>query len=702
MNSKLVLASAALHAAVSSSAQPALPPADPPKPAFVVTSVLASSSSTHADSALFVAAYNPRDWSGMVTAYRIRRETAAVDGAGLWGTVADPGPKRPHSTATLMDARDGHWPATRLVLSARTLGDGSPATGISWEWPELSEAQKTALKTVDGVLDTSATAEATAQDRMAYIRGDRTKEKAASPAGPFRTRASRHGDIVNSRLWHLDARPSSGYRLEDYAGFRAHTASRTPMLYVGANDGLLHGFDALSGEEKMAYLPEGLHDKLSALTSPAASHAYFVDGSPLSADLYLGAPGSHDASQWRTYLAGFPGAGGKGYFVLDVTDPRKFAPAHAASLVVLDRTGPAGMDQDMGHIPGDPATEPGDPQISRQITRMNNGRWALVIGNGYGSTDGKAVLLIQYLDRAKELVKVVAESTPGQGNGLSAARLIDLDANGTTDVAYAGDPHGNLWKFDLVAASASKWKVAFSGKPLFTARDGAGAAQAITSAPVWKAHPEGGLMLAFGTGRMPTVADPPDSQVQTVYGIHDDTPIIRRKGAGLTLGEGQGTITDGRARLIRRTASVDPRTGLGTIASKPSSLPDNKAAPRGWLLDLPVARERVVQNPGWFEGDLIDVWSSVPPTGKGDPPVSAARSYRNTLNIFTGAAPTSQLYSQAPALAPDQPFRAETRPSARIRNGSQELSASPPGMPTPPAINRLGMITKRASWRQLQ
>ena len=115
---------------------------------------------------------------------------------------------------------------------------------------------------------------------------------------------------------------------------------------------------------------------------------------------------------------------------------------------------------------------------STQITRLNNNRWAVVMGNGYNSANQRAVLLIQYLDGDKKLVRiptagtVAAPPTPRTGlandNGLSAPRVIDLDGDGLSDVVYAGDNLGNLWKFDLTSASASDWNVAFGGQPLFT------------------------------------------------------------------------------------------------------------------------------------------------------------------------------------------------------------------------------------------
>jgi len=668
------------------------------------TSLVASSRSSRLDAALFVAAYDGPGWSGSVTGYRIRAKTALLDAAGLWGDVparaasADgPAvPARPQSTATLMDARDDRWPATRLVLSART--QGGTTTGISWEWPGLSPAQQQALMTVDGVVDTAPDAEARARERLDHIRGDRSREQSATPPGPLRARRSRQGDIVNSGLWLVAGPPASAHALENHAGFRAAGRWRASMLYVGGNDGLLHGFDAASGEEKIAYLPEGLHDRIGSLTHPGYQHAYFVDGSPLSGDLYLGSPGSRDAGQWRTYLAGFLGAGGRGYFVLDVTDPGAFDAANAAALVVLDRTRSTGMDRDIGHVTSDPVMEAGDPSLSGQIARMNNGRWALVTGNGYNSADERAVLLIQYLDKGKELFKIATEGgdVAGRGNGLSAPRLIDLDGNGTPDLAYAGDLHGKLWKFDLGAATSDGWKVAFGGLPLFVATGPgpAAAPQPITTAPVWKAHPDGGLMLAFGTGRELTVADRTDRQVQTVYGVRDDAAVSGVKTTG------QGPIGTGRDLLVAQTLRPDTGRGPGTVSSNPVAYRGSPPR-RGWFLDLPVARERVLQHPSWFEGDLIDIWSTVPASAD-DGPDSAARHFRTTIDIVNGAAPKSPLYVDLPTATTGQASRIETGPGVGIRDAQQETSVSAPGVQAPPARHRLGTFIRRPSWRHLQ
>jgi type IV pilus assembly protein PilY1 len=682
-----------------------------------ITSLSVSSRSARLGPSLFAAGYDAAQWTGHVTGYKISAGTAALEPGGLWGTDAA---AQPNSTATLMDAKDETWPSSRLVLSASTASKNAAAVGISWEWVGLPQSAKDALKTVGGLRDERGSlADDAARDRMAYLRGDRGKEQSRAPGGPFRNRGSRHGDIVNSKLWYLAGPPASAYAQENYAAFRAARSSRQSMLYVGANDGMLHGFDAATGEEKIAYVPEGLNERLVELTRPTYSHGYYVDGSPLTGDLYLGMPGSNDATQWRTYLAGFLGAGGKGYFLLDVTDPAAFTAANAATLVVADKTAAVSMDADIGHIFSEPVMEASDPSISRQITRMNDGRWALVMGNGYNSTSEKAVLLIQYLDGDKKLRKI--GTGDAADNGLSAPRLIDLNGDRIPDIAYAGDLLGNFWKFDLSAPAPSDWRVAFAGSPLFVAQDAAGVRQPITSAPVWKAHPDGGLMLAFGTGRNVTVADRTDSGTQTVYGIHDDTTVTREREPNPLTGSGTVTLTrgstvaEGRSQLVAQTvgtASTTAETGdtLWTVSSNP--VPYSGSDPRrGWFLDLPVAHERALQNPGWFGGDLIDIVSTVPATGESPgietcaPFVATARGYRTILNIVNGSAPKSRIYAEAsgsPVTSTAQASRVEARGGVDIQDGEHRKDVGPPGMPVSPPSSALGKVTLRPSWRQLQ
>jgi len=156
--------------------------------------------------------------------------------------------------------------------------------------------------------------------------------------------------------------------------------------------------------------------------------------------------------------------------------------------VVLDRSD--GTDPDIGHQILEPTFDAAHPSRVLQFSRLNNGRWAVLMGNGVNSRSENAVLLIQYLDGQKELLKLpVSSALPG--NGLSTPHLIDFNGDGKVDVAYAGDLLGQLWKFDLSSPLASGWRVAPPGGALFTAQDAQGQRQPILSVPASLPHPYG-------------------------------------------------------------------------------------------------------------------------------------------------------------------------------------------------------------------
>ena len=603
---------------------------------------------------IYGAGYVPERWSGYVKSNKLDTDgnvTANTD----WGG----------NTAVLLDARAV---GTRVVL---TTNDQTPNKGVSFEWEagntKLSAGQKALLNT-----------DSKGQDRVDFLRGERSKEDGVA----FRIRDSIQGDIVNSGIWYVDA-PASNYSFGGYKLFSAAHRDRLPMIYVGGNDGMLHGFSAVNGEEKIAYVPKGVMADLPSLSAPSYTHRYFVDGSPFTGDLKVGA--GNTAADWRTYLVGTLAAGGKGYFVLDVTAPgnksgtisSNFATINAASLVVLDRTINASEpvaagsdDADIGHIFAPPVLDESNPFKATQVVKLNDNRWAVVMGNGYNSKNERPVLLIQYLDSTnevngvKELKRIVATGTqvpsspvvPADANvvanGLSAPRLVDINSDGRMDVAYAGDLKGNLWKFDLTSKTAADWGVAVWGgtnttpctnsakecTPLFTASH-SGKRQGITAAPTVKANDRGagGLMVAFGTGVNFNDDDGKSTDVQSVYSVLDNTkyklidggklvavntnleanPIVNPDGVGAI----PATVT--LANLVEQNLSSPTAiAGQGKSAAREFwNVTQNTVTytgpvagqKKGWYFHFPESRERVLKPMGFFDGsNNLTVFSTAP------------------------------------------------------------------------------------------
>lgn len=682
-----------------------------------VTSVQASSRNLRADAGLFAAGYEASNWTGQITAYPVTAVTGAVGATGLWGTTppTDTTSARAKSTATFLDDV-AFVPDNRVVLTAQSPNAGQTPVGIPFNWASLSTTKQAELDTIGGVADMRG------ESRVKFVRGDRTKEanQTSIPGDPpniFRVRDSRQGDIINSDLWVAPSKPESPYSRNSYAAFRTSLATRHQMLYVGGNDGMLHGFDATDGSEKIAYIPDGLTAKLPLLTTDNYQHSYFVDGSPFTADVYNG-------TAWKTYLAGFPGLGGKGYFVLDVTDPTTFSNVNAASTVVLDNT--ATTDVDIGYITSQPVLDQTNPKLAIQLTQMNNGRWALVTGNGVNSTNEKAVLLIQYVDGAKELLKIGTNGVGANGNGLSAPRLVDINGDQIPDVAYAGDMLGNLWKFDLTNKTASNWSVAFSGTPLYVAKDLNGVRQPITTAPGWLFHPNGGIMVAVGTGRSITVADRTNNQVQTLYGIYDPTPVTATVANPLTnsntitLGTDDNSVPAGRSQLVQQTVSLtetatasngDP---LWTVSSNPVPY-TGPGAKKGWYMELPVDREAAVANMTWVHGLLFGIPTRVPDVG-GDPNVesceptgTSGQRYFTILNLINGGAPSVAVFETIDAHGnyvgveggPGNNRAKDGGAFASVAADPKSMDLCPPGSDcrkhVPPGFNSLN-----PTWRQIQ
>jgi type IV pilus assembly protein PilY1 len=401
---------------------------------------------------------------------------------------------------------------------------------------------------------------------------------------------------------------------------------------------MLHAFRASragNGEPMLSYIPEPLFAKLPNWASPTGDRVQaFADGSPFTADVKLG-------DNWRTYLFSSLGRGGKGIYALDVTDPATFTEANAASLFrwqFTDASATSGDNSgDLGHMVGDPTTSRFSEQAGN-VAKLNNGKWAVMFGNGYFSTSGKAALYILFVDgptagvwtRDTHYVKLVADN--GTDNGLSQPTWVDTDADGLADAVYAGDLKGNVWKFDLSSATPGEWEVALEGRPLFAARDAADRPLAITTAVETRAHPLGGLVVNFSTGRALLAGE--FSGVTEQHGIYGvwDKPLYSTASAS----ELDALLPRGVSTLVARTLSA-----VGTDGSRlVSGGTIDWATRNGWYLPFLAADEMSLANPVRALQSFI-VTSMAPPAPKAastdpDPCFKDPLSWLNVVDPLTG------------------------------------------------------------------
>lgn len=454
-----------------------------------------------------------------------------------------------------------------------------------------------------------------------YLRGDGALE--VHNGGSFRNRSSVLGDIVNADP-HFAHNENFGYNTLtgtgdpglNYTTFLAGKSSRTAVVYAAANDGMLHAFRASDGVELFAYVPragwEGATPKLRQLTQPSYAHKYFVDGSPTTWDAWWG-------TSWKTVLVGGLGAGGKGVYALDVSNPDSFGTGN----VLWEFTGGA-TPNDMGHVMG-PVT----------VARFYDGNFWAVFGNGYQSTSGKSVLFMVQMGTSPLTVKAIVLDS-GTGNGLSAPILVDQNGDRIIDLIYAGDLKGNLWKVDVTASNTNSWQSFYrqgtTPKPLFIARDGSGNAQPITATPEvgLASSPASGLMVYVGTGRYYQVGDNATTSVQSMYGVLDN-----------------GTNHELLRGNLQSQSIVYQAMVSGRDTRAMSSNTVNYATQYGWYFDLlrpPVPGtaigERVISGARLFAGKLMlqGVTPSLAPCEYG------GRTFEMSVNPNTGSNPLSATF----------------------------------------------------------
>jgi len=554
-------------------------------------SVATNSTRLDTNTVVYQAKFDSRDWTGQFLAFKIN-PNGSINPTPEW----DAGQK---VTA--------QGPVGRSIFSYNPSTPG----GVEFFHGNLSSTQQSQLSAL----------------QVNYLRGNQSNE--IQNGGTFRNRIGTNrllGDLINSDPWFIGD-INFGYSLlpdtegETYLTYRNSAAykTRTPLVAIGGNAGMLHVFNANiigtnAGNEVFAYVPHTLFsdNKLASLTDPNYNHQYFVDGSPIAGDAYFDVD-NNGSKEWRNVLVGTLGAGGKGIFALDTTflspSDSTYETAEAsfsANRVLWEINSTTTGFADLGFTLG-----------QASIVRMANGEFAAVFGNGYNSANHRAVLYIVDI-KTGALIKSfdTGVGSAANPNGLSTPIAIDVNGDRIVDAIYAGDLHGNLWKFDVSNSNPNNWDYGFkqgnTPKPLFVAKDAGGSVQPITAKPQAGLHPNGGTMIYFGTGKYFETGDNSvvNPQMQTFYGIRDSCV----KAAGAT-GNCNDNPVSGRADLQQQEIIVEGVFGdfdVRVTTKNVTDLTNFLSTKEGWYMDLAFplntpAGERVVSQALLRAGRIIFV-----------------------------------------------------------------------------------------------
>ena len=481
----------------------------------------------------------------------------------------------PFKYASLPSTQQGYFNSTYL------------STRLS-QWGSYTPSQITKINTgaVDGVA------------LVDYLRGQTAFDyRAANDLGTpndnrfFRQRAAVLGDIVESDPKYM-GKAEFDYLDTGYSAYAASTVTRAKSVYVGANDGMLHAFNADTGEERWAFVPTAVMQNMWKLADRDYRnlHANFVNAKMTIGDVYI-------SGAWKTILVSGLGEGGRAYFALDITDPLS-----PTLLWEFDST----TEPNLGFTYGTPI-----------ITKKPDGTWVVIVPSGYNNiNDGKGRLFILNPATGVKLANGNGELVTTEGSAATPSGLAQVTAfyndvikNNFAKYVYGGDLLGNVWRFDLETNAVFK----------LTTLVADGVAQPITVQPTLTRINDKRVVV-IGTGKLIEPSDllPTNYKRQSLYVIKDDdlmATVADLRIAGVMV---QQTLTGASGSRTGSNNPVDFTTSLGWYADFPNS------AATGERQNI---RSQVVSG-------LLIVPTMIPATGTCD---TTGKGWYNVFNVKTGA-----------------------------------------------------------------
>lgn len=563
--------------------------------------VAASTTSLTSGTKKFIPVFTSGQWTGNLIAVELDATTGKEKDGSLWQvetTNKDTGEELGNTLGPHADRN--------IVVGT----GGTTPRAVPFKHADMSPALRDRVSTTD------------AADLINYLRGDRTYESGANAI--YRKRAFILGDIVNSNPTFVGPGIDQGYgklanaaNAQSYIAYLGAKRSRPEgLIFIGANDGMLHAFRESDGKEVFAYVPHAVMPQLHKLARKDYEHRYFVDGPTSQGDF------QRPNGTWNTAVLASAGAGAKSVFAINATTNTL-----GTSTVMWEvHSGMQGFEE-MGNVLSEV-----------RMGRRNGGIHHAFFGNGYYSKSGKAQLFV--VNMMTGALVTVLDTQAGDNNGLGGVELV-LDESNIVIGAYAGDLKGNLWKFDMRSSDPGEWKV--STNPVFKARTSTGAVQPITAAPLSIKHPDGGRVVVLGTGRFFDAADVSTKDVQTIYGVRDREAFTNMNSTSI-----DGTSTLVMQELIARqdtsriVTAFDNTTSTQTVTYYEVSVnPIDWTVKNGWYFHQPFSGQRMVYPVSPFADRLAKVDTIAPGSLSNDVCAAATpgTGYNYIIDMLSGGSP---------------------------------------------------------------
>lgn len=511
------------------------------------------------DNFVFVALYRTVKWDGDLKAFEIDPVTGKISSTTLWSAQE----KLDTQVGSASLGNDGRtiymYSGTaasklRLFTYSNLTAEGKNGffdsmCGASPKLSQCSEPTLNLTATQKGMIS--------GENLVKYLRGQSNYEdQSGNTDRLYRDREHTLGDIISAVPVYLKTPPFK-YADFGYGTFVTANKDRAATVFVAANDGMLHAFNAVTGEERWAFVPTAVLEKLYKLAdiNYGQNHDFFVDGSPTVADICTANCNTASAT-WKTILIGGLNKGGRAYYVLDVTDP----------------TTPKGLweftDDDLGLSFGNPV-----------VTKNKAGTWVILFGSGYNNAspgDGNGHLfvvnattgaLIDKIPTLENSNPVGSTTTP---SGLAKINAwIESEVDNTAERAYGGDLLGNLWRFDFDDNYSPAGKEAVK---LAELRVG-GNPQPITTKPELAKVNSLYDVVFVGTGSYLGVPDLSNVEQQSIYALKDTLAST-----------GLGDVRQGN-QLVEQTLTQQTNS-VGRVIRTVSQNTVDWATKNGWYLDL--------------------------------------------------------------------------------------------------------------------